>query len=65
MKDKKRGLVHIYTGDGKGKTTAAIGLESALSGMVHESFDAAVLKGMFTQNLLALKISVTIFGIKA
>ena len=23
---KKLGLIHVYTGDGKGKTTAAVGL---------------------------------------
>ncbi|TAN43157.1 MAG: cob(I)yrinic acid a,c-diamide adenosyltransferase [Nitrospirae bacterium] len=29
---KKKGLVHIYTGDGKGKTTAAIGISVRAAG---------------------------------
>ncbi|NLY17903.1 MAG: cob(I)yrinic acid a,c-diamide adenosyltransferase [Clostridiaceae bacterium] len=55
MKDKKRGLVHIYTGDGKGKTTAAIGLGVRAVGHGMKVLMLQFLKGMFTGELLALK----------
>jgi cob(I)yrinic acid a,c-diamide adenosyltransferase len=28
----KKGVIHIYTGDGKGKTTAAMGLAARAAG---------------------------------
>jgi len=32
MKEKRKGLVHVYCGDGKGKTTAAVGLAVRCAG---------------------------------
>jgi len=42
----KKGYVHIYTGDGKGKTTAAIGLAIRAIGCGLKVFLAQFIKGM-------------------
>lgn len=42
----KKGYVHIYTGDGKGKTTAAIGLSIRAIGCGMKVFIAQFIKGM-------------------
>jgi cob(I)alamin adenosyltransferase len=51
----KRGLVQIYTGDGKGKTTAAMGLALRAAGQGLRVFIAQFVKGMFYGELEALK----------
>ena len=51
----KRGLVQIYTGDGKGKTTAALGLSLRAAGRGFKVFIAQFAKGMFYGELEALR----------
>jgi cob(I)alamin adenosyltransferase len=41
----KRGRVHIYTGDGKGKTTASLGLAVRSIGQGHEVYIVQFMKG--------------------
>ncbi len=50
-----KGLVHIYTGDGKGKTTAAIGLGVRACGRGLKVLMVQFLKGMPTGEMLSLK----------
>ena len=51
----KQGLVQIYTGNGKGKTTAALGLSLRAAGRGLKVFIAQFAKGMFYGELEALK----------
>jgi cob(I)alamin adenosyltransferase len=51
----KQGLVQIYTGDGKGKTTAALGLALRAAGRGLTVFIGQFAKGMFYGELEALK----------
>jgi cob(I)alamin adenosyltransferase len=51
----KQGLVQIYTGDGKGKTTAALGLALRAAGRSLKVFIAQFAKGMFYGEVEALK----------
>ncbi|UCF97911.1 MAG: cob(I)yrinic acid a,c-diamide adenosyltransferase [Spirochaetaceae bacterium] len=51
----KQGFVQIYTGDGKGKTTAALGLALRAAGRGLKVFIAQFAKGMFYGELEALK----------
>jgi cob(I)alamin adenosyltransferase len=51
----KQGLVQIYTGNGKGKTTAALGLSLRAAGRGLKVFIAQFVKGMFYGELEALK----------
>ena len=46
------GLVHFYTGDGKGKTTAAIGLAVRAAGAGRQVVFAQFMKGMDTLSLI-------------
>ncbi|MDR1664398.1 MAG: cob(I)yrinic acid a,c-diamide adenosyltransferase [Clostridiales bacterium] len=57
------GLIHVYTGDGKGKTTAALGLVLRAAGRGINAVIAQFLKGRDTGELHALKSinGVTVF----
>lgn len=50
-----KGYIQVYTGDGKGKTTAAIGLAVRASGRGIRTFMGQFMKGMFYGELEALK----------
>ena len=50
-----RGYVHVYTGDGKGKTTAALGLALRAAGAGLRVFIAQFIKGRHYSELDALK----------
>jgi len=52
--EMKQGLVQIYTGDGKGKTTAALGLSLRAAGRGLKVFIAQFVKGMYYGELEAL-----------
>ncbi|MCL1833568.1 MAG: cob(I)yrinic acid a,c-diamide adenosyltransferase, partial [Leptospirales bacterium] len=49
------GLIHIYTGAGKGKTTAALGLCLRAAGWGFESAFIQFMKGQETGELIAAK----------
>ncbi len=49
------GRVHVYTGDGKGKTTAALGLALRCAGAGERVFLAQFVKGMHYSELDALQ----------
>ena len=49
------GLIHIYTGDGKGKTTAAVGLGVRACGQGMRVLMVQFLKGMPTGEMYSLK----------
>ena len=51
----KQGLVQIYTGDGKGKTTAALGLSLRAAGRGLKVFIAQFVKGMYYGELKAIE----------
>lgn len=51
----KQGLVQIYTGEGKGKTTAALGLAIRAAGRDLKVFIAQFAKGVFYGEIKALK----------
>jgi cob(I)alamin adenosyltransferase len=51
----RSGYVHVYTGDGKGKTTAALGLAIRAAGAGWRVFIAQFAKGMSTSEQAALE----------
>ena len=48
MTNVKQGLLHVYTGDGKGKTTAAFGLAMRARGKNLKVCIIQFMKGIFT-----------------
>lgn len=50
-----KGFMHVYTGEGKGKTTAALGLALRAAGAGHKVFLAQFIKGGRYSELNALK----------
>ena len=63
-----KGYIHVYTGEGKGKTTAALGLAIRAAGAGHKVFLAQFVKGGRYSELNALKrfddlITVEQFGL--
>lgn len=51
----KKGLIHIYTGDGKGKTTASVGLAVRASGAGRKVAFVQFMKGMPSSEIKQLK----------
>ena len=53
MSDRKDGLIHVYTGDGKGKTTAALGMALRAAGHGWHTYVAQFMKGQEVGELAA------------
>ena len=53
---RKKGLVHLYTGEGKGKTTAAIGLAVRAAGAGRKVVFSQFMKGRKTSELNSLEL---------
>ena len=51
----ENGLIHLYVGDGKGKTTAALGLAMRALGAGEKIFFAQFLKGRESSEIIILK----------
>ena len=51
---EKKGFIHVYTGNGKGKTTAAMGLALRATGAGKKVFIAQFAKGMHYSELDAI-----------
>ena len=55
MMAQRKGYVHLYTGDGKGKTTAALGLALRAAGYGLKTYIGQFMKGMHYGELTALE----------
>lgn len=65
INEKDKGLVHVYCGDGKGKTTAALGLCVRAAGAGYTVILAQFLKSRDTSELEMLeKLGVTILRVE-
>lgn len=69
MPEKFKGYIHVYTGNGKGKTTAALGLALRAAGHGHRSYIGQFLKGQAYGELASIKklaslITIVQFGRK-
>ena len=53
--DSNKGYIHLYTGNGKGKTTAAIGLSIRAVGAGMKVYFAQFVKGQPYSELISLK----------
>ena len=66
MTDQKRGLIQVYTGDGKGKTTAAVGLAVRAIGhgfrVCYVYFHKDPYKWGYSEHGILKKIGVDVFG---
>lgn len=56
MSDLGQGYVHIYTGNGKGKTTAALGLSLRAAGRGLKTIMVQFMKGQFYGELKGVKL---------
>ena len=54
-KTTQKGYIHIYTGDGKGKTTAAIGIGIRAAGYGKKTYMGQFMKGQHYGELTALR----------
>lgn len=58
----EKGLIHVYTGDGKGKTTAAVGLAVRGVGAGNKVLFVQFMKGMQTSEIEPLqKLGIAVF----
>jgi cob(I)alamin adenosyltransferase len=61
---KNRGYIHVYTGNGKGKTTAALGLTLRAAGAGKKVFIAQFVKGQHYSEVKAIEKFLPIVEIK-